>query len=274
LATSFKAGCGKMVANGNAAKQENVEELLEKLKLLHKEIDEEETRFFRKKNPSWAETYQTLEYLRQNTFVRISEIIGLSGLPLQEEATMRFYIHFAEGFIDIIELLFLLREDADKLRDGLSQVTSEIEKIKGTTKEIEDIKVKLDDVGKNFPALEIIKRLENYSKFPIQVLIQQIQGSVQGNVLQEGMSQVYFNQQVTDAFKRAYLQVENNADVSFKLRENVKKRLEILEQELKSNKPDAGKIQNHWKWLRRNASWVVPVITEVVIEGTKIALGR
>ncbi len=65
-----------------------------------------------------------------------------------------------------------------------------------------------------------------------------------------------------------------NLGVSFKLTENVKKRLEILEQELKSNKPDAGKIQNHWKWLRRNASWVVPMITEVVIEGMKIALGR
>lgn len=261
-----------MVANGNAAKRENVEELLEKLKLLRKEIDEKATSFLRKENPSWAETYQTLEDLRQNTFVRIGEIIGLSGLPLKEEATMRFYIHFAEGFIDITELLFHLSEDADKLRDGLSQATAEIEKIKGTTKEIEDIKVKLADVGKNFSALEIIKRLENYSKFPIQ-LIQLIQGSVQGNVIQEGMSQVYFNQQVTEAFKRAYLQVENNADVSFKLRENVKKRLEILEQELKSNKPDAGKIQNHWKWLRQNASWVVPVITEVVIEGMK-ALGR
>lgn len=260
--------------NGNAAKQENVEELLEKLKLLRKEIDEKEIRFLRKENPSWAETYQTLEDLRQNTFVRIGEIIGLSGLPLKEEATMRFYIHFAEGFIDITELLFHLSEDADKLRDGLSQVTAEIEKIKGTTKEIEDIKVKLADVGKNFSALEIIKRLKKYSKFPIQVLIQQIEGSVQGNVIQEGMSQVYFNQQVTDAFKRAYLQVENNADVSFKLRENVKKRLEILEQELKSNKPDAGEIQNHWNWLRRNAGWVVPVIAEVVIEGMKIALGR
>jgi hypothetical protein len=258
-----------MAANENAAKRENAEELLEKLELLHKEIDEKERRFLKKGNPSWTEAYQTLEDLRQNVFVRISEIIGLSGLPLKDEATMRLYMHFAEGLVDISQFLLLLFDDAEKLKDGLSQVTAEIEKIRGATKEIEDIKIKLNGVGKTFPPFEILKRLEDYGKFPIQVVIQHIQGSIQGNVIQEGVSQVSFNQWATDAFKRAYLQVENKADVSLKLRENVKKKLEILEEELKSNRPDAGKIQKYWNWLRRNASWVIPVITEVVIEGMK-----
>ena len=123
--------------------------------------------------------------------------------------------------------------------------------------------------------IDVIERKEKYlEEFPfIQTAIQEIHGDVYGTVVQAVESQVSFNQQVDTVFQQARKITETRTDIKASLREEVKKHLNLLEEELKRKEPDAGKIQTLWKWLKRNANWVVPTLTQVVLEGLKIALG-
>jgi uncharacterized protein YfkK (UPF0435 family) len=102
---------------------------------------------------------------------------------------------------------------------------------------------------------------------------QEIHGDVHGNVTQVVGSQVNFNQQVTDAFKKAYSMVEKKEDISPEQKDVIVKNLNVLEEELQSKELDAGKIQEIWKWLKRNSSWLVPTLSTVIVEGIKIACG-
>ena len=124
--------------------------------------------------------------------------------------------------------------------------------------------------------IDVIGDKEKFSEqFPfIQTNIQEIHGDVHGILVQAVESQVVsFNQQITTAFQQARNITETKEDIRPTLREEVKKYLNLLEEELKRKEPDAGKIQMLWKWLRRNANWVVPTLTQVVLEGLKMALG-
>jgi len=123
--------------------------------------------------------------------------------------------------------------------------------------------------------IDVIEDKDKYSKqFPfIQTTIQEIYGDIYGTVVQAVGSQVNFNQQVTSAFKQARDMTKAKEDIPPKLREEIEKNLDLLEEELKRKESDAGKIQKMWKWLKRNANWVVPALTQVVLEGVKIALG-
>lgn len=58
------------------------------------------------------------------------------------------------------------------------------------------------------------------------------------------------------------------------LKEEIKKDLNQLEKELKSEDKDAGIIQKVWKRLKKNASWVAPILAQVVLEGLKLSMGE
>ena len=123
--------------------------------------------------------------------------------------------------------------------------------------------------------MDVVEHKELYaSQLPfIQVTIQQIQGNIQGNIIQAVNSHINFSQQVTDAFKKAYSTVETKTNVSLEQKEEIKKNLKILDEELQNTKKDAGKIQKAWDWLQRNANWLIPTLTQVVSDGIKIAFG-
>ena len=123
--------------------------------------------------------------------------------------------------------------------------------------------------------IDVIENKEKYSeRFPfIQTTIQEIHGNVYGPAIQAVGSNINYNQNVTTAFQQARKMTEAKADITASLKSEVEKYLNLLEEELKSKEPDAGKIQKFWKWLKRNANWVVPTLAKVVLEGVKIALG-
>jgi len=107
----------------------------------------------------------------------------------------------------------------------------------------------------------------------IKQLVVIVQGNVYGNVMQAVDSQVNFSQQVTDAFKKAYNMVEKKEDIPPEQKEEIIKNLKVVEEELQSKEPDAGKIQRSWKWLKQNAKWLAEMLTQVVMEGVRIAYG-
>jgi hypothetical protein len=124
--------------------------------------------------------------------------------------------------------------------------------------------------------IDVIEDKDRFKvEFPfIQTNIQQIQGDVNAPVIQAVGSQVNFDQQVTYAFNQAQTIVESREGISPEQKEEIKEQLRRLEEELKSQEPDAGNIQKLWKWLKQNASWVVPTLTTVILEGAKIAMGK
>jgi len=123
--------------------------------------------------------------------------------------------------------------------------------------------------------IDVVENKEKYrEQFPfIQTTIQEIHGDVYGTVIQAVQSQVSFNQQVTTAFQQAHKIIDTRTDITISLKEEVKKHLNLLEEELKSKEPDLSKIQTLWKWLKSNANWIIPTLTQVVLEGLKIAFG-
>jgi hypothetical protein len=111
----------------------------------------------------------------------------------------------------------------------------------------------------------------------IQLAIQEINAPIYGSAIQTFNSQVNFYQQVTDSFKQAYKLLEAKKDVTPEEKEEIKKKLTILEEELKKKDKDAGKIQRLWKWIKQNANWLVPMVpslTQLILEGIKLALGE
>ena len=123
--------------------------------------------------------------------------------------------------------------------------------------------------------IDVLQNQDKYNdQFPfLPVAIQEINGDGIGTAVQAVGSQVTFNQRITDAFQQALTMTEKKADLPLTLREEIRKHLVLLEKELKSEKPDAGRIRKLWKWLKRNAGWVVPTLTAVVLEGLKMAIG-
>ena len=114
--------------------------------------------------------------------------------------------------------------------------------------------------------IDVIANKEKYAqRFPFIQTIQEIHGDVYAPVIQAVESQVSFNQQVVTVFQQARNMTETKEGIPPTLREEIKKHLNLLEEELKSKEPDASKIQRLWKWLKRNANWVVPTLTQVVL---------
>jgi hypothetical protein len=112
-------------------------------------------------------------------------------------------------------------------------------------------------------------------QFPfIQATIQNIQGDVNAPVIQSVASQVNFSQQVNEAFKQAQVIIESREGLSHEQKDEIKQQVKLLEEELGREEPDAGRIQKFWKWLKQNASWIVPTIASVVTEGYKIAMDK
>ena len=103
------------------------------------------------------------------------------------------------------------------------------------------------------------------------VFTQIIHGDVYGNVTQALGSEVTFNQQVTDSFKKAYTMVEKKENITIEQKEEIMKNLKVIEEELQSK--DLDKTPSSLKWLKQNASWIVQQIIQVVMEGIKIAYG-
>jgi hypothetical protein len=121
--------------------------------------------------------------------------------------------------------------------------------------------------------IDVIENKETYKQqFPfITVQVQEIHGDVHGDVVQAKDSQVII-QQIDNVFQKAYSMTESRAGISSDLKKEILSNLASLEEEMKKKEPDAGKIQKTWNWLKRNANWVVPVLTQIVLEVVKIAL--
>jgi hypothetical protein len=124
--------------------------------------------------------------------------------------------------------------------------------------------------------MDVVEDKERFAeKFPfIKVTIQNIGGNVYGPAVQAVDSQVSFSQNITNSFKRAYQQIDENKQINAELKGDIKETLRVLEEELRKNKDaNAGTIQKAWGWLKRNADWLVPTLSQVVSDGIKIALG-
>lgn len=122
--------------------------------------------------------------------------------------------------------------------------------------------------------IDVIENKNEYAaRFPfIQTTIQEIHGNVYGPAVQAVGSKVSFVQQLYDAFQQARGITEMKTGIEKSLREEVMRYLNSLEKELKKEELDAGKLQALWKWLKRNANWVVPTLTQVVVEGLRRAV--
>lgn len=123
--------------------------------------------------------------------------------------------------------------------------------------------------------IDVIENKEEFAnQFSFVNAIIQVQGDNYGNIAQAvGESVINFNQQVSEAFNKAYGMIESKDNLTSEQKEEIKENTKLLEKELKKTEPDAGRIQQFWKWLKSNGEWVVPTLTQVVMEGIKIACG-
>jgi hypothetical protein len=87
------------------------------------------------------------------------------------------------------------------------------------------------------------------------------------------VSQDNFSNTVSKAFIKAYEEIENKDDITLQKKIEIKNWTKLLEEELQTIEPDAGKIQKAWKWLKHNADWLVPTLSQIVTDGIKIACG-
>ncbi len=198
----------------------------------------------------------------------------MSLLSPEENVTLHFYVSLISTIFTHMKFLFLLEEENKELREALKSVSTEIAKIKGKVIDNEEAKTKFKGFDDNLLMNEIKKQLDSLEKIPIkQVLIQLVQGNNYGNVTQALESTSDFNLRVQTIFKQAKALVETESNVSLEQRETIRKNVDTLEKELLKKEPDISKIENLWKWLRQNSSWLVPIITPIIEECAKKAFG-
>jgi hypothetical protein len=99
-----------------------------------------------------------------------------------------------------------------------------------------------------------------------------ISAPIYGPVIQAVASEVTYNQQLNNAFEQARIITDRRPDISGELRIETNNRLDSLEEELKKKDTDLGRVQRLWQWLKGNASWVVPVLKDLVLEVMKRSL--
>lgn len=124
--------------------------------------------------------------------------------------------------------------------------------------------------------IDVIENKDAFkSQFPfINNTTIQVQGNNYGAIIQaNNHSTVTFYQQISDAFKQAYERIETEQGLAPELKAQIKIKTKMLEEELNKAEPDAGLIQQSWKWIKQNANWLVPTLTQVVTEGIRIACG-
>jgi repressor of nif and glnA expression len=80
------------------------------------------------------------------------------------------------------------------------------------------------------------------------------------------------SQKIADNFQLAYDLTNEKNRTSKKKKRLIIDNLNRLEEELAKEEIDAGKIQLIWKWLHENASWILPALSDTVLEGMKHAL--
>jgi len=114
--------------------------------------------------------------------------------------------------------------------------------------------------------IDVIENKEKYkNRFPF-INVQQIHGDVYGNVVQAGGDSHVTIVQIDEAFQRARDLTEAKADISEELKKNVEDNLTTLKEEIKKDELELGKIQKIWKWLKETASWVVPILKDIILK--------
>ena len=113
-------------------------------------------------------------------------------------------------------------------------------------------------------ALETKKGHKNKSR-PIPANTMQVHRNSNAPVIQAAGSKVDFSQRVSNAFKQVCKMVETKNKITSVQKDKIKKHLRLLEKELMRKEPGIGKIEQSMKWLKQNASWIVPTVSQVVV---------
>jgi len=117
--------------------------------------------------------------------------------------------------------------------------------------------------------IDVIENKEKYKDRFSFIQIQNIQGNVYGTVVQAGAGSQVTITQIGEAFQRARDLTEAKTDISEGLKREVQDNLTTLEEEIKKDEPALGKVQKITRWLKENASWVVPIIETIIKEAIK-----
>jgi hypothetical protein len=122
--------------------------------------------------------------------------------------------------------------------------------------------------------IDVVENKEKYAdKFTFtQTASSQVPLEGQAKMSQKLQPKLSFPEQVSIAFKQASDQVLG-AKISNGDKGKIEKQLRELEKELlKARKADLGSIQKHWEAINKNASWLRPVMTPVVLEAVKLVM--
>lgn len=121
----------------------------------------------------------------------------------------------------------------------------------------------------NAHGMDVYENQEEFlPQFPflkINVNIQEIKGSVIGPVIQGERATVITIQPILDSFNKIRETIQAK-DISEEKKNDILYHINTLEKETQKEQPDASIIERSYNWLKRNADWVVPTLTQILIE--------
>lgn len=115
--------------------------------------------------------------------------------------------------------------------------------------------------------VDVIESKQHYSRaFPfLNINIQQI-GNVYGGHIFQAIGSNVKTTQISDSFKIVYQAIQSKTDIPNGTKTQVLRHLDVLEEEVSRETPDVGRVQRAWAWLKRNANWVVPTLTQILFK--------
>jgi hypothetical protein len=118
--------------------------------------------------------------------------------------------------------------------------------------------------------IDAIEKPEKYKE--IHFIQVHVYGNNYGDIISAVNSRVNFEKRTVETFSKAYELIDKK-DLSSDEKAEIMARTKELETELKKQEMDIGKVHKSWRWLQKEASWVVPTLTQVLTDAIKIALG-
>ena len=120
--------------------------------------------------------------------------------------------------------------------------------------------------------IDVIEHKDRYrDQFPfVQATI--VQGNIYGPVTQVMGSNVKI-QQINETFEKARQITNIRDELSNAEKQEIIQKLNSLEEELRKENPDASKTQEFLNWLKKNASWLFPTLSQIALELSRRIFG-
>jgi hypothetical protein len=226
--------------------------------------DEEIERILAKSDSTWAEIRKALQSADMGNLKILDRVLQSGKLSPVDQAIVQIIHEIVKQNSMSNQLLGSICETNSNFREAIGLITELIMRLSTSNSPREFDLRKLS---------KTLKSVENKQKLKLSTELNlHIHGDNFGNVNQIIENKFSLNERIDTAFADAE-RIVASKNIPLEQKKTINTDLGLLKDQLKKEEKDLTKIQQTWKRLKKNASWLIPTTAQVVSDVIKTALG-